>query len=150
MYSFTLIPKNTPLYPPFPSYLYNQMKQFIAISLFCLYTLSSLGMGVKQFYCCGKLKSTSISFYKEKQCGMSKKMPGCCKTIFKKFQVKEHNSTFAEYISSFHQDGCLPTETWKENNVNTLIDTPLQIHQANAPPDQLPVPLYILYCSYRI
>lgn len=67
------------------------MKQF-AITLFALlYLVSSSGVAINNFYCCGKLKKTSLFEVKDvfKNC-KGNKLPGCCdnKTVIVKIKDK--------------------------------------------------------------
>lgn len=67
------------------------MKRILLLLLICIYSLTTLGFSVKQFYCCNKLKSSSISFLhqSEQTCKMGKKMVNCCKTTYRFFKVKD-------------------------------------------------------------
>ena len=66
------------------------MKKFLSILLITIYSTAIFGMSVKEFYCCGKLTSVSISFNnigKEKQT----KDDGCCKAKFHFSKVKDNH-----------------------------------------------------------
>ncbi|MEO5943882.1 MAG: hypothetical protein ABIP30_02680 [Ferruginibacter sp.] len=54
------------------------MKRFSILAILIFYAISSFGISVNYFYCCGKLKSVSLSAELAPQCNMpaSKK---CCK-----------------------------------------------------------------------
>ncbi len=47
-------------------YIYNTyMKKLAAISLICIYGLATMGFSLKEFYCCGKLKTISVTLAKD-------------------------------------------------------------------------------------
>ncbi len=128
------------------------MKKLGIIGLFLIYAAASIGISIKQFYCCNQLKSTSLAYtaVEESSCGMSHKMKDCCKTKVK--YVKSQDTHFAK--SSTND---LP-------NVDLLSATAAidlyMIHSNHAankavpafhPPPQIQaVPLYQFYCNYRI
>ena len=128
------------------------MKKFAAILLLTIYSLTTLGIGVRQFYCCGKLKSTNITLLQDvkEKCGNSGAMQGCCKTTFKSLKIKDsHLSTaklvtFSKTFTEFH----LLQPSFE---INALAHKPIVLANANhTPPPGTGVPLYILHCIYRI
>ena len=129
------------------------MKKVSAILLFTIYSLTTLGIGIKQFYCCGKLKSTSLTLVQEskEKCKNSDGMKGCCKTQFKSLKVKDsHMAADGNTILVKHFTDLQVTTPSFEINVPSY--GPLVIANAsNAPPPKLHgVPVYILNCTYRI
>ncbi|HTC00478.1 MAG TPA: hypothetical protein VK705_07330 [Ferruginibacter sp.] len=69
------------------------MKKFSLILLILVYTSSTFGMVVKEFYCCGKLRSVSLSFSTESKQKAEKKTigTGCCKTKYFSSKVKDNH-----------------------------------------------------------
>lgn len=69
------------------------MKKFLSILLILIYSTATFGMTVKEFYCCGKLASVSISFNADskKTCGNKVKSGGCCKTKFHFSKIKDNH-----------------------------------------------------------
>ena len=66
------------------------MKKLALIFLICIYTLATMGFSIKQFYCCGKMKSASVTIIQHSQendKGYDKS--GCCKTKFQFFKIGE-------------------------------------------------------------
>jgi hypothetical protein len=128
------------------------MKKIALIFLLSIYTLSVLGVGVRQFYCCGKLKSTSITVVQEvkEKCSKSDAMKGCCKTKFQNFKVKNsHVSTdgFTGFVKHF-TDLHLFTPSFE---TITLVNKPMLVANAShAPPPDHGVAIYTLHCVYRI
>ena len=94
-------------------YLCNiRMKKASIILLISIYTLSTFGISLKEFYCCGKLKSVTITLqeYKNQKCGKDDDKSGCCKIKFKFYKVRDNhfatdilNSSVKHfsYLSSF-------------------------------------------------
>ena len=128
------------------------MKKIAVILLLSIYSLATLGIGVKQFYCCGKLKSTSITLVEnaKEKCGMGNGMSGCCKTKFHSLKVKDshiaahvitnpvkHFSEIINFYPSFENTGLVQQEL--------VVNNP-----SHAPPLHQGTPLYILNCIYRI
>ncbi len=69
------------------------MKKFVLILLASFYILSVTGIGINQFYCCGKLESTNILLpFSEKQ--NDKSGSGCFKHEQNFYKVNDsHEST---------------------------------------------------------
>ena len=127
------------------------IRKFALILLLTIYALSSFGIGIKQFYCCGKLKSTDISFVEQdkKKCGNGNESDGCCKTKYQVFKVKDSHVA-AEGLS-------IPTKFFAELH---LLTSPIEIaaltieskriaDPIHGPPPPN-IPLYIFNCVYRI
>ncbi len=128
------------------------MKKVGLILLMLIYSLSSFGIGVRQFYCCGKLESTTFSFLQveKKKCDKDDGTTGCCKTEFKSFKIKD---------SHVGADGVnLPAKQILDLFLVTpsfeiLLVTKQSAdiaNEAHAPPLFGKIPLYILDCTYRI
>jgi hypothetical protein len=129
------------------------MQKIAVILLICVYALSSFGVGIKQFYCCGKLKSTSISLVEnsKEKCAKGDKKSGCCKTEFKSLKVKDTHiaadaiNNPAKHFTDFHV--FIPSF-----EVAALANEPMGIANAShaPPPSHHGVAVYILNCTYRI
>ena len=128
------------------------MKKVSLILLISIYALSSFGIGIKQFYCCGKLKSTSISFIEDnkQKCGKGNEKSGCCKTKYQSFKVKDThiaadaNTNPVKYFSEaivFNSSFEIMGGIQHQIVVN---------HPGHAPPLHYSLPLYIFYSVYRI
>ena len=128
------------------------MKKISLILLIAIYSLSTFGIGVKQFYCCGKLTSTDISIVQKDtkdNCGKGN-MDGCCKIKFQSLKVQD------SYVAA---DGITtPVKYFTDLHLFTpylelpmLASKPLDIANAtHAPPLHHGVPIYILHCVYLI
>src|SRR5688572_10806484 len=73
------------------------MKKISLILLICIYSLSSFGVSFKEFYCCGKLKSISVSVLPDAKnnCNKDRTDEGCCKTKYQYFKVEDKHLTVA-------------------------------------------------------
>ena len=124
------------------------MKKIALILMISMYAFSSFGIGIKQFYCCGKLKSTSFSFIQDakKLC----KESGCCKTTFHSLKIKDsHIGTDAiNNTTKFFSETLILHPSHKV--VYLVEQQSLIINTAHAPPLLNGLPLYISYCVYRI
>ena len=126
------------------------MKKVSLIIIICIYSLATLGIGVKQFYCCGKLKSTNIAFTQgtNQHCNNSDEMPGCCKTSFKNFKVKDCHFAADTLIvpsnsyTDLHLLYTLGTFEKPFNNSKSILNL------SNAPPLHYGLPVYLLHCVY--
>jgi len=70
------------------------MKKLLSILLIAIYSTASLGMSVKEFYCCGKLTSVALSFTSDSNqstCKKEVKDCDCCKTKSHLLKVKDNH-----------------------------------------------------------
>lgn len=128
------------------------MKKAAAIFIICIYAISSLGFSVKEFYCCGKLKSVTLSLRVDggKACNKDESKDKCCQTKFQYHKVK--NSHLASTILVNCTNDFQPTLTF------TLIHTVKFVgavpgidgNRSHAPPLHPGVAVYISNCVYRI
>ena len=127
------------------------MKKATVIVLLMLYTLSSFGIGVRQFYCCGKLKTTVLSIVPgPKKICSGGSGDGCCKTEYQFFKVKDSHFGSQEINSPFQQVAEVyfsPIPAWDVPFVKTEVSTNVSAH---GPPLPAATPIYIFNCVYRI
>jgi len=129
------------------------MKKFSLILLILIYTSSTFGMVVKEFYCCGKLASVSLSFSTESKQKAEKKNieAGCCKTKYFSSKIKDTHVQAAAvafaakiftqpdiYLSSFKLISFVDPQV----NVTSGINDPPLLHSNT--------PVYIFIRSIRI
>lgn len=128
------------------------MKKIALVLLICVYALSSFGVGIKQFYCCGKLKSTSVSLVEDskEKCAKGDKKSGCCKAKFNSLKIKDTHiaaddiSNPVKHFTDLH----LFTPSFE---VMALANEPMDItNPSHAPPAYHGIPVYILNCNFRI
>lgn len=134
------------------------MKKFAAIILLCIYALASLGIGVEQFYCCGKLKSTAATLLyaqstSENHCSgnMHANMKDCCKTKIIALQVKDsHIAADVKFSFAKFQVESIPLQFFSLPDAQIIPSATTICFYAKAPPPLLNLPLYIKNCVYRI
>ncbi len=128
------------------------MKKAALILLVTIYALSSFGIGIKQFYCCGELEATNLTFIQQdvKKCGKQDE-EGCCQTKYQFYKVSDQHAAAVDIIS--------PTKQFTLLHVFTPIYTSLALvnqqlndsaNSSNAPPLHSGVPLFIFNCIYRV
>lgn len=128
------------------------MKKISLILLILIYSLSSFGIGIRQFYCCGKLESTTLSFFQveKKKCDKDDGTSGCCKTEFKSFKVKDSHEAAAD----INAPGKHITDLFLFAPAFEILTLSRQTsdvaNAAHAPPQGQTIPIYILDCAYRI
>jgi hypothetical protein len=127
------------------------MKKITAILLLTIYSLTTLGIGIRQFYCCGKLKSTHITLLQEskEKCNNAGGMKGCCKTKFKTVKAKDNHVTgnSTTYLTKHFTDLDIPTSPLELKIIST--QPAVVTNTSHAPPGNN-IPLYIFHCTYRI
>lgn len=128
------------------------MKRIVLILLISIYTTATFGIGVKQFFCCYQLKSTSIAFAPsiEKKCGMDDKMDNCCKTKYTYCKVKDTHfgkSSFKGLDNNFY---IVSVQPFVAINQFTEQIFAAVAYNSNPPPLQQAIPIYKLDCSFRI
>ncbi|MGN6196685.1 MAG: HYC_CC_PP family protein [Ginsengibacter sp.] len=128
------------------------LKKITVIFLLSIYSLSTLGMSLKSFYCCGNLKSVTVTLTDAQQntCATQNATNDCCKIKYQFFKVKDDHvagdvvSTPVLHFIYLH----LFTPSFK------LIDYPSEqifvANRSNAPPLIHTVPDYIFNCVFRI
>ncbi len=127
------------------------MKKIALILLICSYSLATMGFSLKEFYCCGKLKSITVLLVPDAKQKCSKGTgSGCCDNKYQFFKVKDKHISAAEvsspvnyftdlnlFIPSFQQISFPPP--------NIII-----ADRSHAPPLHSGVSAYIYNCVFRI
>lgn len=127
------------------------MKTLGLIFLITIYSISSFGLGIEKFYCCGHLKSVSVSLIAsgKNKCGKTGPTSGCCKTTFKYFKVKD-NHVFAVYNNTFKNISFEPILSIYEPAGFFKFEKVFQTDYSLPPPLSPHVPLYISNSVFRI
>jgi hypothetical protein len=122
------------------------MKRLSLILLTVIYLLSSVGIGINRFYCCGKLASVTLTYAKADHTDKN----NCCKNISKSFKVKDSHINGAYFALNDLLPVMLPAlNNW--NSVPPVIEQAAAIgYQSHAPPGSPATPIYTLNCTYRI
>lgn len=124
------------------------MKKILLILLICAYALSTMGVGLGEFYCCGKLKDKFISLAdtNKKECTKE----GCCKTKYQFFKVKDNHLASADIhlpakhftVLYFYAPAYTPV---------SFVQQTAPAHRSHAPPQYDDnKPLYLSNCIFRI
>jgi hypothetical protein len=128
------------------------MKKAAAIFIICIYAISSLGFSVKEFYCCGKLKSVTLSLHEDgsKACSKSESKGKCCKTKFQYLKVKNSHlaSTILVNASNDFQFQ-LPFTSLRAAKIFGFVPV-IDANRSHAPPLHPGIAVYISNCVYRI
>lgn len=128
------------------------MKKAALILLVCIYSLATMGFSLKQFYCCGKLKSTTFSLLQQdkKECGKGNERSGCCDNKYQFFKVKDKYISADEVHSPVKHFVDLHLYTPTLQHISFLSQKTTIAYKGNAPPLATGVPIYIHNCIFRI
>jgi hypothetical protein len=128
------------------------MKKFAIIFLISIYATSTFGLNVKQFYCCGKLKSITVSIGTEtvNKCKRHDDTRNCCKTKFQFYKVKDTHfaNDFLTLPAKYFDK--LPVCSCSADIHFTPFKKPVILNSNHAPPLFNGVPVFISNCVYRI
>lgn len=126
------------------------MKRTVLILLTCIYSLSTFGVSLKQFYCCGKLKSVTISLAKDcrDKCSKGDNDDNCCKTKYQFFKVKDKHFASAQLAVKHYASPI----SFKPSYQNVFfVSEPVNIiNGRHTPPLYSGVPIYISNCVFRV
>lgn len=127
------------------------MKKIVTILLLFIFAGSTMGIGITQFYCCGHLKSTSISFSKSDKSNSAKNhVFSCCKTTIKNLTL-QGSYLGSDYIfGSVKSCAAAVLCTSCHNEKQPLNIMPHLLRQSLSPPLNQGIPIYIFDCVYRI
>ena len=128
------------------------VKKIIAILLISVYSVSTLGLSLKSFYCCGELKSVTVSItqHEQQKCTNDDGMSDCCKTKYQFFKVKD-NHVAGDVISTpllHHINLHLFSSSFPI--INHISQEIYSVNLSNSPPPFHSVPNYIFNCVFRI
>ena len=128
------------------------MKKLTAILLITIYSLSSFGISLKHFYCCGKLKSVTISLSHggNAKCNKGNSESGCCKTKYQFFKVKDNHFATAQCTAPLKYQVDLITFYSYSQTTSFLPNEDAIINSNHAPPLISGVPLYISNCIFTV
>ena len=129
------------------------MKRITVILITLLYLVSTSGVALSNFYCCGKLKETFIFSHHDygKDCKGNKKASGCCDTKTVYFKVKDNHSLSTEVkangadFTKLLHNIFLPLFIFQ--NASSQAASFAFLH---APPLISKQPVYLSVCNFRI
>lgn len=131
------------------------MKKFALILLISIYSLATMGFSLKEFYCCGKLKSISLFFSRDANQECKKESgslcgSGCCENKYQFFKVKD------QHISGKKITSIVDYFTWLHLYPPSFSVPPLAVQTTtvansnHAPPLFTGIPVYLYNCVFRI
>lgn len=124
------------------------MKRILLILLICAYSLSTVGVGFKEFYCCGKLKAVLITLDNSNKQGCTKE--GCCKTRQQFLKLQDNHIASANVFLPANHLAVLHCYT-PAFNTTSFNQQSVQANHTHAPllyDDDLPI--YLSNCVFRI
>ncbi len=128
------------------------MKKVVIILLICSYSLATMGFSLKEFYCCGKLKSVKIELTpnKKQTCSKGNEKSGCCDNKYQFFKVKDNHVASKDINNSlkYFTDLNLFTPTFQKILFST--QKIFVANRSNAPPIHSGVSTYLFNCVFRI
>ena len=137
-----------------PSFTFVMMRQFCAILIFLIYSLSTTGVNATQMFCCGQLRSSEITIIPEinghkHTCKETTQHKDCCKTEIHYLKVNDSHVYSTVAGLQYSPVAVLP-EIWAHVELFPVdIDTykPDNLH---SPPRNCSTAIYKLNCVYRI
>ena len=129
------------------------MKRVVLISLICIYALSIGGVGIEEFYCCGKLTSVTVALVvtDKDTCAKGDNSDGCCKTKFQYFKVKDTHLLNGELGNLFTYPAEPSSFLSFYQDVSYVLSREVGIiNGIHAPPLPDSVPIYLFICVFRV
>ncbi|RAJ33017.1 HYC_CC_PP family protein [Pedobacter cryoconitis] len=131
------------------------MKKALSILLLLLYTTASFGLGVKQFYCCGQLRSISFTIQQDvnEKCSKDMDKEQCCEIQLSSLEVKDIHLLSSQSDNQVKHFNNLFLSAFRNYHPAPSFDGVERIPIAsstNAPLLHGGVPIYMFNCTYRI
>ena len=128
------------------------MKKILLILLICSYSFATMGFSLREFYCCGKLKSVTLELTpnNKETCSKCNEKKDCCNSKYHFFKVKENHISGKDADVThkyFLVSGLPPSVVYEISFSSPLIDV---INGSHAPPLYTGVPIYISNCIFII
>lgn len=128
------------------------MKKLVLILLICIYTTATFGVGIRSFYCCDKLKSTTFVFTptSTQKCNGKQATGKCCKTKYQLLKVKDTHVASSDVTGPVKHFSDLYVSIPSFQTIALATPQINPQYYSNAPPLHNGLPLYIFHCVYRI
>ena len=129
------------------------MKKVALILLICIYAFATMGFSLRHFYCCGILKTISLTVAgnENNKCNKSHNdNDGCCKNKLQYCKVKDAHITTAHISFPAKHFKCLHLNYLSFENITFSSRKTFIVYRSNAPPFYSSIPLYISNCVFRI
>jgi hypothetical protein len=128
------------------------MKKALTTAVLITYFFSGLGIGLREFYCFGKLKAVTVvvGTNATARCGKDCGHNGCCKTKYQYFKVKDDQLiTPGAAIPPQPSIELYHIASFLHGSFHDLTHR-AQVDAAVTPPRGDGVPIHIYQCVYRI
>lgn len=128
------------------------MKKFTLLLLISIYALATFGFCINEFYCCGKLKSVSLSVANASVplCKGTVNDDHCCKNKSQYFKVKDQHVVAGHISLPLKYVALLPLFSSVGFEVTDAVQKEMPACRSNAPPLINSVSLYLANCVFRI
>lgn len=128
------------------------MKKIVLILLICSYSFATMGFSLKEFYCCGKLKSVTIEFTPDKKqtCSKCNEKSGCCDSKYHFFKVKDKHISGKDADITLKYFIVLDLFTSEVQQISFASPQKDVTNGSHAPPLHTGVPIYISNCVFII
>jgi hypothetical protein len=128
------------------------MKKIALILLICIYTAATIGFTIGQFYCCGRLKSVSVTITENGQQKYNKENgnSGCCKTKYQFYKVGDNHFAADIVANPGKYFTYLPSLMPSAEKFFSSAKETQTAYNNHAPPLHAGIPAYIFNCDFRI
>ncbi len=110
-----------------------------------------MGFSFKQFYCCGELKSVTLSFAVDGNYECKKGSgSGCCDNKYEFFKVKDKHISAKKISSPVNHFTDLHLYTPSFSITTFAVQNTTVANSTHAPPLFTGVPVYIYNCVFRV
>lgn len=123
-----------------------RVKKALLILLICAYAISTFGVSIKEFHCCGQIKYVGISYI----AAHFDNRKDCCETTHHFYKITDSHLV-AKHITKSVKP--FTDQTPPAHPLATIL--PISrlsgyANTTNAPPVAYKTPIYTLHCVYRI
>ena len=127
------------------------MKKIALILLICSYSLATMGFSLKEFYCCGKLKSVTVELTPNKKQTCNKgDRSGCCDDKYQFYKVKDNHLSGKDVDIPLNYFTDVDFFTSEVPSISFVIQEFDVINGSHSPPLYTGVPIYLSNCVFRI
>lgn len=117
-----------------------------------MYSLATVGFTLKQFYCCGKLKSVAVAITGDEKADHNKGSvkSNCCDSKFEFIKVNDKHLTGdnVNITSKSFYDLAVSAPLYQSSTIT--LGKVMVANRSNAPPFRSAVPIYLYNCVFRI
>ena len=112
--------------------------------------MSILGYGIKGFYCCGELKSVTLTLHDEVNASHDGNAKNCCGTKVQYFKVKDNHIASDNFNTppTFSTEAGVIASSFKPSLLGS--EKAINAYHSNGPPRGNFTPIFILNCNFQI